>query len=102
MKQWPLKDEWGKKSPQRRMSSHRRKRKVRKESCHGSQRNFDKEGMVGSQYCREVRYNEHRNMFIELDNMTATGMVDFSQSQIQEGLGENGKRVGRSKELMTP
>lgn len=53
--------------------------------------NFDKEGLVGSHYCREVKYDKHRNVSIELDNMTATGMGDLSQSQIGEGLGRMGR-----------
>lgn len=36
-------------------------------------------------------------MSIELDNMMAIDMGDLSQSQIGEGLGENGKRAGRNR-----
>lgn len=40
---------------------------------------------------------KHRNVSIELDNIMVTGMGDLSQSQIGEGLGENGKRAGGSR-----
>lgn len=78
----------GKIEPQRKLRyGHRRKRKVRKENCHGTQKNgfFIKEGKVGIQYCREVKQGKHRNVSIEVENLMVIGSADLSQSQVGAG-----------------
>ena len=64
-----------------------RERKVRKQNCHGTQKNgiFIKEGKVGNQYCREVKQGKHRNVSIEADKLMVIGSGDLSQSQVGAG-----------------
>lgn len=94
----------GKEGVEKSIEGHRRKRKVRKESCHGSQGNgiLVKEGKVDVQYCREVKQDKHRHMSIEVDNLLAIGIGDLSRSQIEAGWRETGKRAGRTRKSWWP